>query len=78
MRGMSKKRIPLTEQIRRAVAGCGESRYMIAKATGVDAAALCRFMQGGGLSMESLDALAEHLGLRIVVDRPAKKAKKGD
>ncbi len=33
--------------------------------TGIDQAALSRFVHGKGLSMESLDALAECLGLEI-------------
>ena len=71
---MSKKAPPpLTDQLRRAILESGQTRYRIAKETGIDAAVLCRFMQGAGLSMESLDTLGQHLGLELVARRPAKR-----
>ncbi|MBU4271381.1 MAG: helix-turn-helix domain-containing protein, partial [Planctomycetes bacterium] len=51
-------------------------RYQIAKETGIDAAALCRFVQGKmGLTTDTLDKLTEYLGLRIVMDKPRKGRK---
>ena len=56
---------------------CGMTRYRIAKETGIDAAVLCRFVQGQvGLSMDSLDALAECIGLHVT-SKPKTRAKKG-
>ena len=53
------------------------SRYRISKLTGIDAAVLCRFVQGqAGLSMDSLDALAECIGLHVVSKKKT-RAKKG-
>lgn len=63
------KRLKLTDQIRRAVKNCGESRYQICQQTGIDKATLSRFMSGCGLSMESLDTLADYLRLSIVSGR---------
>lgn len=68
---MSKKRKPLTfsDQIRAAVLDCDKSRYAIAQETGIDAAALCRFVHGQvGLQLDSLDRLADCIGLRVVVE----------
>lgn len=63
-----KRRKRLTDEIRAAVERSGTTRYVIAKETGIDAAALCRFIQGKGLSMESLDRLADCLGLHVVLE----------
>jgi hypothetical protein len=70
----------LSESLKQLIKCSGESRYQIWRATGVDQATLSRFMKGnGGLSMESLDALGEHLNLEIVKRQPAKarQTKKG-
>ena len=75
LRVMPKKRPrKLSDQIRRAIETCGKTRYQIAKETGVDAATLCRFLQGKhGLSMETLDRIGECIGMQVVVDDPRKK-----
>ena len=71
---MSKQRSLLTGQVRRAIADSGLSRYAISKASGVDQAALSRFMAGKvGLTLTSLDALADVLNLRIVVGKPKRQ-----
>jgi transcriptional regulator with XRE-family HTH domain len=58
----------VSDQIRRITEQCGESRYAIAKATGIAESALSRFLAGKrGLSSNSLDKLGEHLGLEVVV-----------
>jgi len=54
-----------TDQIRRAVDASGMSRYAIAKRLGIPESSMSRFMTGGGLSFENLDALAALLGLRV-------------
>jgi transcriptional regulator with XRE-family HTH domain len=67
---VAKQRAKLSEQVRRAVEASGRSRYAICKALGLDQATMSRFMSGkGGLSMESLDALADLLDLNITVGR---------
>lgn len=67
---MAKKRVKLSDQVRRAVDTSGMSRYAICKAIGMDQSIMSRFMTGkGGLSMANLDALADLLGLRVVPHR---------
>lgn len=54
----------VTDQLRRAVEGCGQTRYAISKATGVPASVLSRFVaEGRGLRSENLDRLCAYLGL---------------
>lgn len=65
----------LTDEIREAVERSSMTRYAIAKETGIDAGALCRFIQGKGLSMESLDKLADCLGLHIVAEGESEKGR---
>ena len=67
---MGKKRskpMTLTDQIRAALENCGETRYRVAKNSGLNEPQLCRFMAGAGISFKSLDKLAEYLGLEVVV-----------
>jgi hypothetical protein len=67
---MPKKHRKFSDQIRQAIGDSGESRYRIAKETGLNEAALGKFFHGErGLSMESLDKLAEYLGLEVVTKR---------
>ena len=64
-----RKRLKLTEQLRLAVETCGRTRYRISKDTGIDETALSRFASGErGLSMATLDRLADYLGLDLVMD----------
>ena len=56
----------LSDQIRKAVRTCGQTRYAIAKATGISQATLSRFVNGErGLPMNTLDTLAAYLDLNI-------------
>ncbi len=67
----------LTEQLRAAVKNCGMTLGELRAATGIDRAALSRFINGHrGVSMEAMDALGVLLGLRIVANKP--KTKKGE
>ena len=60
------ERQALTDQVRRAVNDSPLSRYAICKAAGIDQAVMSRFMAGkAGLSLKSLDALADALGLEL-------------
>jgi transcriptional regulator with XRE-family HTH domain len=70
---MAKKRLKLTDQLRRAMDASGVSRYRISQETGIAEATLSRFMSGkGGLSMEGLDAIADYLRLNIVAEADKK------
>jgi transcriptional regulator with XRE-family HTH domain len=63
---MKAKRIPLSDEIRRAVADCGQTRYAVSKATGIAESTLSRFLAGErGLPMKTLDKLADYLDLHI-------------
>jgi hypothetical protein len=74
---VAKNREKLCDQVRRAVDASGRSRYAICKAVGLAEATMSRFMNGrGGLSMASLDALADLLDLNIAAGK-ATRAKKG-
>lgn len=63
----------LSDQIRAAVNAAGVSRYAICKATGLDKATMSRFMAGHvGLSLPTLNALGDVLGLDVVARGPVK------
>jgi transcriptional regulator with XRE-family HTH domain len=63
---MKEKRL-FSDQIRAAVDASGLSRYRICHEIELNQGAMSRFMSGkGGLSMDTLDRLAELLGLEIV------------
>jgi len=69
----------LSDQLRAAIDASEMTRYRIALEAEIDHATLSRFMNGkGGLSVDSMDRLADTLGLELVAKRPAKRrAKKG-
>ena len=59
--------VPFSEQLRRIVRECEETRYRISQETGIGEAALSKFVHGErGLSLESLDKLAALLRLEVV------------
>ena len=67
---MPKKPRKFSDQIRQAIGDSGETRYRIAQETGLNEAALGKFFHGErGLSLDSLDKLAEYLGLEVVTKR---------
>ncbi len=66
---MGPKHVNMSDQIRAAVDSCGISRYQICKETGIDQAALSRFMAGTGITTSTLDKLAKYLDLTIVKRR---------
>ncbi len=73
---MRAKPTKFSDQIRKAVEESGMTRYAIFKATGIDQGTLSKFVHGQvGLSMDSLDVLADILGLEVVASRH--KPKKG-
>jgi transcriptional regulator with XRE-family HTH domain len=74
---MAEKRVKLSDQVRRAVDNCGQTRYRIAKETGISEPTLSRFMSGErGLPMTTLDRLADHLGLDIVRSKTSETEKR--
>jgi hypothetical protein len=62
----------LSDQIRDAVDNSGMTHYRICADSGVQQSTLSRFMRGGGMSLDTLDRLADVLGLVVVVKRPTK------
>jgi transcriptional regulator with XRE-family HTH domain len=76
---MAAKRNPpssLTDQLRGIIEDCGVSRYEICKQTGVDKAALSRFVSGErSLTLEAVDRMAAFLGLKLTGKRKAKRPK---
>lgn len=60
----------VSEQLRRAVETCGETRYRIAQQTGINESTLSRFVASGrGLSMDNCDLLCAYLGLELKIKR---------
>lgn len=64
---------PFSDQIRQAVDDSGLTRYRICKTTGIDQSALGKFCAGErGLSLESLDLIAECIGMVAKLERKGK------
>ena len=60
--------------IREAILESEETRYSISKATGIDQAQLSKLMKGKvGLSLDSLQKLADFLDLEIIIRPKGKK-----
>jgi transcriptional regulator with XRE-family HTH domain len=67
-------KLPLSEQVRKAIDAAGVTRYRIAKETGLSESALSRFMSGEReLSLPAVDRLAEYLGLSLCDQSKQKK-----
>ncbi len=63
----------MTEQLRQAVAGCGETRYRVAKDSGVDYSVLLRFVADErGITLDTAGKLCDYLGLEL---RPIRKGR---
>jgi transcriptional regulator with XRE-family HTH domain len=66
----------LVDAIRRAVEASGKTRYRIAKESGVSAGQLSRLVNGErGMTVETIERLADYLGLRITIE-PKNKTRK--
>ena len=64
----------LSRQIREAIASSGLTRYRIAEEAGVAQSTLSRFMAGeGGLTLDTLDRIAEVLRLSLVCKGPTQR-----
>jgi ribosome-binding protein aMBF1 (putative translation factor) len=75
---MTRKPLPLSEQIRRAIDASGMSRYRIGKEIDVSESSMSHFMAGrAGLSQAALDRLGLFLGLEIVAKVKGQKVKHG-
>ena len=60
----------LSDQIRQAIVESEYTRYQISQETGLDQAALSKFVHGErGLALENIDKLAAFLNLEIVVHK---------
>lgn len=58
----------LSDQIRRAIAESGTSRYRIAQETGINESSLAKFFnRRRGISLDALDRIGELLNLEIRV-----------
>jgi len=57
----------ISEQLRQAIMTAPESRYRIARGSGVSEGQLSRFVRGeSGLTLDTVDVLAEYLELEVV------------
>ncbi|HBN77314.1 MAG TPA: hypothetical protein DD473_16185 [Planctomycetaceae bacterium] len=63
----NKDKLRFSDQLRLAISESGMTRYEIAKQTAIDESSLAKFVHGKrGLSIDSIDRLAEILDLSIV------------
>jgi transcriptional regulator with XRE-family HTH domain len=70
MTGTVKRPPRISDQLREVIAARGLSGYAVATAAGLNPAIISRWIGGErGLSSESLDAVAEALGVRLVEGR---------
>lgn len=59
----------ISGQLRWHLEHCGENNLELERATGVSNGGLSRFLRGQrGMTLDSVDRLATHLGLRLVRD----------
>jgi len=56
----------VTEMLRDMIKTCGKTQYRIAADSGVDKAALCRFLHGGSCKAETIDKLFTYFDLVVV------------
>jgi len=67
----------LSDQLREAIVKADVSRYEISQETGVDQAALSKFVLGRrGISVDAMDAVGLYLGLSITTSRPRRRPTK--
>ena len=67
---------PLLKQIVVAIETSGQTRYQIAKGSGVAQSQLSRLVRGeGGMSVANIERIAEYLGLEVVL-RPKRKTRR--
>ncbi|MBA4107678.1 MAG: hypothetical protein C0485_18240 [Pirellula sp.] len=62
----TQQRASFRDQLRHAIRDSGQNQLGISRATRIDQATLSKFLSGRrGLSVESIEKLAEHLGLEL-------------
>ena len=75
---MGRKRMRISEQLRREILNADVSRYRIAKETGLTEAALSRFVNGvAGLTLDSADKIGDYLDLEIAKRKATPLKRKG-
>ncbi len=63
----------LLDEIRDAIEASGKTRYRIAQESGIAESVLSRLMSGErGLSIDTLEQMADYLGLEIII-RPKRR-----
>ena len=68
----------LISEIKKAIQASGQTRYRIAKESGVAQSQLSRLMSGErGLSLDAVEQLADYLGLEIIIRPKRRRTKKG-
>jgi predicted transcriptional regulator len=63
------KHAKISDQLRQLIEQSGMTRYQISKLSGVDQAALFRFLTGKDISTKTFDALGECLRLKLIKKR---------
>ena len=56
----------LADQLRAAINASGQTVYRLAKETGTPAPIIHRFLGGQNCGIETLQPLADHLGMRLI------------
>ncbi len=73
---MSKNKKTISEQLRKSILEAPITRYELSKRSGVGESSLSRFIHGRqSLTLASIDAIGDVLGLQIVVRQPKRKGK---
>ena len=67
--------IMILETIKKEIEKSGNSRYRIAKESGVSESQLCKLFNGQSLYCETADLLCKYFGLKLI-PKKSKKAKK--
>ena len=68
----------LLDEIKRAIDASGKTRYRIAQEADIAQSQLSRLMRGdAGLSVDSVERLADYLGLEITIRPKRGRTKKG-
>lgn len=68
----------MSDQVRRAIEDCGQTRYRLAKQSGVTEGALSRFLAGErDMTLRTLERIAPLIGVKLKVEKRAQRLKKG-
>ena len=62
-----------SKQVEKALLKCGLTQYKVAKASGVSAGMLSRFLSGQtSMSLRTLDRIAPLIGIKVIFHKPKK------